>query len=245
MKKFVFAVAMLLAVVPVMYGKKVSNARGGARWTRRTRAVATPLTPAQTVKNAARSMRKPADSNVDPIFVERWSPRAMSGKPVSEAELMTLFEAARWAPSSYNGQPWRLLYAHKGTEAWNKLLSVLVPFNQTWVKNAGVLMLIVSRNTFDHNNAPSRTHSFDTGAAWANMALQGSVMGLVVHGMSGFDFDKAREIFAIPEGYTIEAMAAVGKPAPSTVLPEQMRGMEKPSDRKPVESFAFNGEFKA
>ncbi len=181
---------------------------------------------------------------VDRIFVDRWSPRAMSGDAVSHEEMMTLFEAARWAPSSFNGQPWRFIYAHKGEKGWDKLFGSLVEFNQAWVKNAGALILIVSKTTFDHNNQPSRTHSFDAGAAWANLALQGSVMDLVIHGMSGMDYDTARKAFNIPQDYEIEAMVAVGKPAEPIALPEAMRAMEKPSDRKAIAEFAFNGEFR-
>jgi nitroreductase len=192
--------------------------------------------------SSAKTTRK-AEYPIDQIFVERWSPRAMSGESITHNEMMTLFEAARWAPSSYNGQPWRFIYAHKNGKGWDLLFNALVEFNQSWAKNAGALILVISKNTFDHNNEPAPTHTFDTGAAWANLALQGSAMDLVVHGMSGFDYNVIRKAFNIPEDYTIEAMVAVGKSAKPDVLPESMRSMETPSDRKQLSSFVFEGQF--
>jgi len=178
------------------------------------------------------------------IFFNRWSPRAMSGEPITDKELFTLFEAARWAPSSYNSQPWRFIYAKKDTPHWEKLFSLLVEFNQQWVKNASALLVIASKDNFEHNETLSRTHSFDAGSAWMSLALQGSLMGLVVHGMSGFDYDKARSSLDMPDGYTVEAMAAIGKPGKKEALPEAMQEMEVPSDRKKVEEFVSEGTFK-
>ncbi len=149
-----------------------------------------------------------ADYPIHPMILSRWSPRAMSGEEISEKELLTLFEAARWAPSSYNNQPWRFIYARKNTAAWNLFLSLLVEANQAWAKNAAALIVICSKTTFDFNNKPSITHTFDAGAAWENLALQGSVNGLVVHGMQGFDYERAKTELGIPEAYTVEAMAA-------------------------------------
>jgi nitroreductase len=123
-----------------------------------------------------------ADYPIDNLFLDRWSPRAMSGEAISQEELMPLFEAARWAPSSYNNQPWRFLYAHRDTEQWKLFFDLLVEFNQGWARNAGVLVLFISKNTLDMNGEPAPTHSFDTGAAWENLALQGWLKGLVVHG---------------------------------------------------------------
>lgn len=191
----------------------------------------------------AKTNRKPAYNIVD-LIVDRWSPRAMSGASITDDELMTLFEAARWAPSSFNGQPWRFIYAKRDTPAWNSIYDLMVQANKDWAKNAAVLIVIVSRNTFTYNNKPSRTHSFDTGSAWENLALQGSAMGLVVHGMEGFDYDKAKEVLRIPDGYTVEAMCAIGHPGKKEDLPAKMQEAEKPSDRKPLTEFAFEGVFK-
>ena len=187
--------------------------------------------------------RKP-EYEVDPIFVNRWSPRAMSGQEITKKELMTLFEAARWAPSSYNNQHWRFLFAMKSTKNWEKFFNLLGDFNKSWAKNASALVLIISKKTFDHNGNPAMTHSFDTGAAWENFALQGSIQGLVVHGMQGFDYDKAKKELKIPEGYQVEAIAAVGKPGKKEDLPEEMQKNEYPSGRKKVSEFVFEGEFK-
>lgn len=180
---------------------------------------------------------------INSIFVNRWSPRAMSGEEVSDEELLPLFEAARWAPSSYNEQPWRFIYAKKGTPEWDTFFDLLVPPNQTWAKNAGVLVVIVSKKTFSRNSKENKVHSFDAGAAWENLALQGAHDGLVVHGMAGFDYDKAREVLDIPEDYQIEAMAAIGKHGELEVLAPELQKIEQPSGRKPLSEIAHRGKF--
>ena len=177
------------------------------------------------------------------MFINRWSPRSLSGEPISKEELFTLFEAARWAPSSYNSQPWRFIYAYRESREWQALFGLMMEFNQGWTKNAAVLVVIISRKNFDHNGQFSRTHSFDTGAAWANLALQGSLKGLVVHGMSGFDYDKARKVLNVPEDYDVEAMFAVGKPGKKEDLPPAMQEMEIPSTRKNVAEIVFEGKY--
>lgn len=193
--------------------------------------------------------RKPQHKVADPIL-NRWSARAMSGELVTKDELMSLFEAARWAPSSYNNQPWRFVYATRDSKDWKKFMDLLVPFNQEWCKNAGALVAIVASKKFTDAipdpklvGSPSNTHSFDTGAAWQNFALQGHINGLVVHGMEGLDYDKAKKALNIPDDFALQAIAAVGHPGDANDLPEGMRAYEKPSDRKPVEDLVFEGEF--
>jgi len=186
--------------------------------------------------------RTPAHE-IDSIFTDRWSPRAMSGESIDNAELLTLFEAARWAPSSYNGQPWRFVYAHRDTKNWNKLFELLAPMNQAWAKNAAVLVVVLSRKHFEFNDQPARTHTFDTGSAWMSLALQATMNGLVVHGMEGFDYEGMRVAIDAPESFEIEAMCAIGRPGNKADLPEQMQNMEQPSDRKPVDEIAFEGGF--
>lgn len=181
---------------------------------------------------------------VNSIFVNRWSPRAISPEMISHDELMSLFEAARWAPSSYNNQPWYFIYAKRGTSEWNIFFNLLVPFNQEWAKTAPFLVVILSRKNFEYNEQPSRTHSFDTGAAWENLALQASIMGLVAHGMEGFDYDKTREELSIPEDYAIEAMIAIGKHGNKENLSPELQKREKLSGRKKVEEFIFEGKFR-
>jgi nitroreductase len=154
---------------------------------------------------------RPLEHGVDRLFVDRWSPRAMTGESISQEELLTLFEAARWAPSSGNQQPWRMLYAHRDTPAWSPFYEVLNPGNKTWCLNAAVLVVFISK-TVNSEGRPIGTHSYDTGAAWENFALQGWKRGLVVHGMAGFNHDRARELLQIPAAFAVEAMAAVGRP---------------------------------
>src|SRR5260370_25137842 len=131
-------------------------------------------------------IRKAAFS-IEPLLLDRWSPRAMYSEEISQEELMQLFEAARWAPSSFKDQQWRALYGRRGTEHWTTFFDLLVEANRAWAKNAAVLVLFISRKTFDYNNEPSITHSYDTRAAWENFALQGFRQNTVCHGMEGFD----------------------------------------------------------
>src|SRR5437588_9542432 len=184
-----------------------------------------------------------ADFPIDQLLLDRWSPRAMSGEEISDEELMRLFEAARWAPSSFNAQQWRALYARRGTEHWPRFLELLVEGNKSWAKNVALLVLFVSRTTFEYNGEPSITHSFDTGAAWENFALQGFRQGLVVHGMEGFDYERARVELRIPDEFQVEAMAAVGKSAPKEVLPEKLQTRERPNDRRTVTESIPEGPF--
>ncbi len=178
---------------------------------------------------------------VVPLLVERWSPRAMSGEALSGSELARLFEAARWAPSSYNDQPWRFLYAHRDSRHWDVFFDLLVDFNRQWADKAAVLIVVLSRRTREKTGGPAPTHSFDTGASWQNLALQGSAMGLVVHGMGGFDYERARRDLQVPAEYAVEAMVAVGHPAVVEALPEGLRKLEMPSGRKEIEEIAFEG----
>ena len=188
------------------------------------------------IKDVALVKRK-SKYEVLPEILRRWSPRKMSGEKISVKELNTLFEAARWAPSSFNGQPWRFVYAKKGGKHWNTLFNLLVPFNQEWCRNAAVLVLVVSRNNFEHNEKPANTHSFDTGSAWENLAIQAGSMGLVAHGMAGFDYDKARKTLKIPKEYTVECMISIGKPSKEI-------SKEEITKRKPLKDIVSEGLFK-
>jgi len=189
------------------------------------------------------SEKRTADYPIDDLFLSRWSPRAMTGEAISEEDLMTLFEAARWAPSSYNNQPWRFLYARRDTEHWQTFFDLMVEFNQSWAKNAAVLVVFISRTHFQFNGEPSVTHSFDTGAAWENLALQGWRKGLVMHGMQGFDYEAARSALRIPEEFAVEAMAAIGIPADPATLPPELREKEVPSERRKLEESICEGPF--
>src|SRR6202140_2216146 len=184
-----------------------------------------------------------ADFPIEPLLLDRWSPRAMSGEEISREELMRLFEAARWAPSSFNAQQWRALYARRGTEHWQTFFDLLVEGNKTWAKNAAALVVFISRKTFDHNDEPSITHSYDTGAAWENFALQGFQQGFVVHGMEGFDYERARTELKIPDGFRVEAMAAVGKPGAKETPPEKLQTKESPNARRKLSESICEGRF--
>ncbi len=186
-----------------------------------------------------------ADYPVDKLFLQRWSPRAYTGEAIPHDVLMTIFEAARWAPSSYNSQPWRFIYGLKDTPAFDKILGLLVPANQGWAKNASVLVVIASKTTMSPRGTemPSHSHSFDAGAAWQNLALQASLLGWPSHGMTGFDIPRAAAELGVPEGYRVEAALAIGKQGDKSILPEQVQAMEAPNGRNPVSSLAFEGAF--
>lgn len=205
-------------------------------------------TPKKTFKNinlfSNNMVEREAQHPIDEQFTKRWSPRSMTGEEIDDNELMALFESARWAPSSYNAQPWRFIYAKRNTEHWDKLFSLLVEFNQMWCKNAAALVLIISKKTFEHNSQPNGTHSFDTGSAWMSLALEASKRSLVAHGMAGFDYEKARSTFNIPDDYNVEAMFAIGKHGRKEDLPEELQKMEEPSDRKPLNDIVWEGSFK-
>ena len=185
-----------------------------------------------------------ADFPIEPVLLDRWSPRAMSGEEISEEELMRLFEAAPWAPSSFNAQQWRALYARRSTEHWQTFFDLLVDANKAWAKNAAVLVVFIARKFFDYNDEPSVTHSYDAGAAWENFALQGFRQGLVVHGMEGFDYDRAKTELKIPDGFRVEAMAAVGKPGAKETLPEKLRAKESPNDRRKLTESICEGLYR-
>jgi nitroreductase len=167
----------------------------------------------------------------------------MSGESISPAELAVLFEAARWAPSAGNTHPWRILYAHRDTEQWALFFNLLVERNQVWCRNAAALLLFISRTTNEQNGRPLITHSYDTGAAWENLALQGTLNGLVVHGMAGFDYARAKTTLNIPDDFRVEAMAAVGKPGPISVLPEDFQARESPNTRRAITEVVFEGKY--
>lgn len=190
-----------------------------------------------------RKTREPG-YGISPILLNRWSPRAMTGESLSDDELMPLFEAARWAPSAFNGQLWRFIYAKKGTCHWERFFGLLSEGNRRWCKNAAALVVIAARKLFEYKDRPSRTYAFDCGSAWENLALEGSARGLVVHGMSGFDYDRARKELGLPEEYEIMAMCAIGRRAPKETLPDDLAAKEEPSGRRPLDEIIMEGMFK-
>jgi nitroreductase len=170
----------------------------------------------------------------------------MSGEEISQEELMRLFEAARWAPSSFNAQPMaRALCASRHGTLANLFRSARRREHKAWAKNAAVLVVFISRKLFGHDNEPSVTHSYDCGAAWENFALQGFHQDLVVHGMEGFGYERARKDLQIPDEFQVEAMAAVGRPGPKELLPEKLQARESPNHRRKLHESVFEGPFKS
>src|SRR5471032_532343 len=190
-----------------------------------------------------------ADHPIDPQFVNRWSPRAFSPEPIDNATLLTFLEAARWAPSSYNSQPWRFIYATRDSEHWKQFLGFLNDFNRSWASEAAALVIVLSKSTFVPPGATdevtSLSHSFDTGAAWGYLALQASLSGWHAHGMAGFDKEKTRSVLGVPANFAIEAAVAIGKIGNKATLPEGLRAKEEPSPRLPLQALVSEGTFKA
>jgi nitroreductase len=198
----------------------------------------------QELRSEIAEHRTPQE-DVDPLFLNRWSPRAMSGEPLSEEQYLPLFEAARWAPSSYNNQHWRFLYAAQDDAEFERFFNLLNEGNQAWTQNASVLVCLVTKPTFDHNGEPARTHSFDAGAAWQNLALEAARRELVAHAMQGFDYEAAAEQLNVPDEYDVECMIAIGERAPAETLPEDLQEREFPNQRKPMDEILFQGGFEA
>jgi nitroreductase len=188
-----------------------------------------------------------ADHPIAALFLERWSPRAFNGEAIADHALLTLFEAARWAPSCYNSQPWRFLYSKRGSDSWPKFLALLNERNQSWAKNAAALLIVVSKRTLvppgQQQPIVSHTHSFDAGAAWAYLALQASLAGWHTHGMVGFDVDRARTVLNVPDDYRVEAAIAIGRLGDKSSLPENLQARENPSGRRPLSEIVLEGGF--
>lgn len=181
--------------------------------------------------NLAKKHRKKSKNILNNI-IYRWSPRSMNAKKLPESTLLPLFAAGSYAPSAFNNQPWRFYYSQRGSKSFTELLRILSPFNQEWCKNASFLIILASKKSYDYNGKFDRTHSFDTGAAWEAFAIEGVKRNLVVHGMSGFDYDKAKEYLKVGDDFQVECMIAVGQPREEIVS-------EKVSLRRPLKETAI------
>lgn len=190
--------------------------------------------------------RNQAHPRIENLIVERWSPRSFDGSEISQEDLDVIFEAAGWAPSAFNMQPWTFLYARRGDENWERFLSLLIDFNRSWAENASVLIFVVSNRLQGRgeDKKPHYSHSFDAGAAWANLALQATAMGFHAHGMTGIEFGRAEQELGIPEDHRLEAAIAIGRKDAKDKLPEKLQEREVPSGRKPVSEFAIAGNFR-
>jgi len=191
--------------------------------------------------------KAPAVDGVLPTILHRWSPRSFTDRQVSAKDLKTIFEAVRWAPSSFNEQPWRFLVGTRGSQTYKKIHDVLMPFNQMWAGKAPVLILGAAKTKFSHNGEPNRVALFDLGAASTVLALQASALGLHAHQMAGFDVNAARKTFAAPEEYIFGSVIALGHQGEPDHLPnEQMVKQETaPRTRKPLADFVWEGWEKA
>ena len=178
---------------------------------------------------------------VDQQFVNRWSPRSMSGQALSEDQMAGLVEAARWSPSCFNLQPWRFIYSLKDDDYWEKFLELLIDVNRVWAERAGAVVVLLSIDRPSESEDLSPTAAFDTGSAWMSLALQAQTMGLVSHAMWGFHHEAVAEVINMPSNMSARAMIAIGYPGDPADLPEKYQDREFPSSREPLESLMFQG----
>lgn len=186
-----------------------------------------------------------AHPKVEKLIVNRWSPRAFDESEIPQEDLDVIFEAAGWAPSAYNVQPWTFLYARRGDANWDLLLSQLIEFNQGWAKHASAIVYVVSDKYMrsDKGNSENHSHSFDAGAAWAYLALQASNAGWHVHGMAGIDREGIQRELRVPAAFKVELAVAIGQLGDKASLPESLQARELPSPRLKVEELAVAGPY--
>lgn len=189
-----------------------------------------------------RLKQAPAVDGVLPVVLGRWSPRSFADREVNPADLVKVFEAARWAASSYNEQPWRFLVGVRNSLTYKKIFAALIDLNQVWAVNAPVLILGVAKTRFSHNDSPNRVDLYDLGAAASYLTLQATALGLASHQMAGFDQDAARQALAIPESYAIGAVIALGYQGEPAALtnPHQLEQETTPRTRKPLNEFVLS-----
>ena len=193
--------------------------------------------------NGPHANGRSADHAIDPQFLARATQRSFTDEAISEQALLGLLEAARWAPSAFNIQPWRFVYARRGTPAWAPLLGLLTEYNQRWVGHAAALVFLIS-DSFDRRKpdmapTPSYSHSFDAGAAWAYLTLQAHKTGWTANCMTGFHVAEAYTVLGVPEGHRVDAAIAIGRP----IAPDETQ--KPPSGRRPIAELAFEGRFRA
>lgn len=181
-----------------------------------------------------------ANHEIDPLYIKRWSPRAFSEKPVETEKLNRIFEAARWAPSAANRQPWRFIIA-KTAEDRKRFLGFINKSNVEWCHRAPVLMVVASKKVYNDAGDPNYFHTFDTGTAWGYLSLEAARQGLIAHGMGGFNPESAKVELNISDEYDVQAVVAIGYHDPNAELSERNRSREVPSDRIPIEQFVFEG----
>jgi len=184
---------------------------------------------------------------VDPQFIGRWSPRAFTGKPIAPAELMSLFEAARWTPSSSNTQPWRFVYGLAGSAGFEAMLATLAASNQAWARRASALIAVLSATESMPAGAtepkPSPQHAFDTGAAWMSLALQAEKLGWRTHAMGGLDREALRQALAVPAAFAVHCVVAVGEKGDASMLDASQQAREAPNARQGLSAMVAEGRF--
>jgi len=190
-------------------------------------------------------MEKPADTQypVHELIRERWSPRAFADRSLEPGRLQSLLEAARWAPSCFNEQPWRFIVAERADEEeFQSMVDCLTPLNQAWAKEAAVLILSVAAKTFERNDNANRHALHDVGLSVMQLILQATADGLHAHQMAGFDSEQARRTYSIPEGFEPVAVVAIGYAGDPELLAEELRERElAPRSRRSQEEFVFRG----
>ncbi|MBT0669930.1 nitroreductase family protein [Novosphingobium profundi] len=193
----------------------------------------------------AQSLGRTANDRIEKLIVDRWSPRAFDGSAIPQEDLEAILEAASWAPSAYNVQPWTFLYAVKGDANWDLFLSQLIDFNKGWAQSASALVFVVSDSQMrsEKGNSDNYSHSFDAGAAWALAALQALKLGYHTHGMTGLKFGEAEAALGVPADHRLEAAFVIGKIGDKSTLPEFLQDREAPSGRKPLSQVARAGKF--
>lgn len=194
----------------------------------------------------ALSLGRKAAERIETLIADRWSPRAFDGSAMPLEDLEVILEAAGWAPSAYNIQPWTFLYALRGDANWDLFLSQLIDFNKGWAQCASALVFVVSDTQMrseEKGNSDLYSHSFDAGAAWAMAALQAQAMGYHTHGMTGLKFGEAEAALGIPADHRLEAAFVVGKIGDKATLPDYLQERETPVDRKPLAQIARAGKF--
>lgn len=179
------------------------------------------------------------------IFLDRWSTRAYATDEIPNDVLFRSFEAARWAPSGSNVQPWRFIYSRRDSPSWPAFLHTLNERNQSWAGKASALIAVVSRTVRDSSEGPtpSKSHAFDAGAAWSNFAHQAHLLGWSTRGIGGFDRAKAREALNLPDDHEIQIFIAIGKAGAKDELPESLRSLEGRTNRQPITAFIAEGTF--
>lgn len=189
-----------------------------------------------------------AEHPIEPLFLDRWSPRAFSAEPMGERDLMPILEAARWAPSASNVQPWRFAWGLRGDAAFAGIEAALLPGNRAWAGQAAALVVIgssLTRAAADGSAVANGFHAFDAGTAWGFLAVAAHQAGWATHAMGGFDHSKMAEALALPEGHVLHAVVAIGRRGDAAQLPEALRAREVPSTRRPLAQTAGHGRFPA